>query len=131
MEGARQAGKVSTVFKFVDLCRSYLTRIEKLNVLKTAKEGRNILFAFQEDIGQVLRKAYEKDYDDVAMHLATAANIVRKDMLDMQATFTESLDENYHCWSAWRWSTRVPASKLSPIGVAWPKQHYNNTITTI
>ena len=104
MEGARQAEMVSTVFKFVEICcsRSYLTRIEKLYVLKTAKEGRDILFAFQEDNGQALRKAYEKDYDDVAMHLATAANIVRKDMLDMQATFTESLDENYHCWSSWR-----------------------------
>ena len=102
MEEARQAEMVSTVFKFVDLCRSYLTRIEELGVLKRAKEGRDILFAFQEDIGQALRKAYEKDYDDVAMHLATAANIVHKDMLEMQATFTGSLDENCHCWSSWR-----------------------------
>ena len=42
-----------------------------------------------------LSKACEKDYYDKAMHLATAANIVRKDMLEMQATFKRSRDEKY------------------------------------
>ena len=106
---------VSPVFKLADLCRLYSTRIKELGVLKTArvhsnqpknrilghfpdltanKEGRDILFAFQEDIGQALKKACEKYYDDEAMYLATAAKIVRKDMLEMQATFTGSLDED-------------------------------------
>ena len=91
MEEARQVEMVSPVFKLAYLCRSYFTGIEELNVLKTAKEGRNIRFAFQENIGQALRKAYEKNYYDVAMHLAIAANMVRK---DMHATFTGSSDED-------------------------------------
>ena len=68
---------VSTVFKLVDLCRLYSTRIEELGVLKTArvhsrieyhfpnlrayKEGRDILFCFfQEDIGQTLKSMWER-----------------------------------------------------------------------
>ena len=95
MEDARQAEMVSTVFTFVDLSRLYSTRIEELGVLKTAKEGHDILFVFQEDIGQAFRKACEKGYDDVAMHLATAAKIMRKEMLEMQATFMGSMYKNY------------------------------------
>ena len=38
LEEARQAEiMVSTVFKLVDLCRLYSTRIEELGVLKTAR----------------------------------------------------------------------------------------------
>ena len=60
--------------------------------LAAHKEGRDVLLAFDEDLGPALRKAYDQDYDDEAICLAKAANIVRRDMLKLEATFTGSFD---------------------------------------
>ena len=45
------------------------------------------------DLGEALRRSFDHDYDDdEAIRLARAANIVRRDMLKMQASFVGSFD---------------------------------------
>ena len=55
------------------------------------------------------------------MHLATAVNIVRKDMLEMQATFTGSLDENSQQQS-------VPPSLLALVAMIHEGASINRTL---
>ena len=113
IDEARMDDNVAPVFKLADLVRLYSTRLEELGVkqrdhphstrlknrilahfpdLAAHKEGRDVLLAFDEDLGPALRKAYDQDYDDEAICLAKAANIVRRDMLKLEATFTGSFD---------------------------------------
>ena len=56
------------------------------------KPGRDVLLAFNEDIGSALHKACEHDADSDDVHLARAANIVRRDMLKMKTAFSGSFD---------------------------------------
>ena len=60
--------------------------------LKAYKEGRDVLLAFDRDMGAALRKLCKKDFDDEAICLARAVKIVRKDMFQLQATFTGFFD---------------------------------------
>ena len=99
--------------KLADLVKLYSTRLEQLGVkqhdhshsthlknrilaqfpdLAAHKEGCDVLLAFDKDLGPALCKVYEHDYDDEAICLAKAANIVRRDMLKLEATFTGSFD---------------------------------------
>ncbi len=48
-----------------------------------------------EDVGAALGKASEHDADNEAVHLARAANIVRRDMFKMKQDFSGSFDS--HC----------------------------------
>jgi hypothetical protein len=50
--------------------------------LHAYKDGRDILLAYNKDIGLALKKVAESDHDTDAIHLAKAAKIVRKDMLE-------------------------------------------------
>ena len=51
------------------------------------------LLAFKDDIAFALKKAYDTDFDDEAIILAKAANIVRRDMMNMNTrTFNGSFD---------------------------------------
>ena len=56
------------------------------------KEGRDILLAFDDDLGPTLRRACDDDCDCEAMCLARAAKIVRRDIPDLQTKFTGSFD---------------------------------------
>ena len=40
-------------------------------------KGRDVLMAFEDDIGSALAKACEQDSNEDAMHIARAAHIVR------------------------------------------------------
>ena len=60
--------------------------------LTAHKEGHDILLAFNNDLGAALHRSFDHDYDDEAICLARAANIVRRDMLKMQASFAGSFD---------------------------------------
>lgn len=53
--------------------------------LKANKHGRDVLLAFNEDIAAALNRAHETDYDDEAIVLAQASQIVRRDMLNMKS----------------------------------------------
>ena len=97
------------VFKLADLVKLYSNRLDQLGVeqhvrphstelknrilaqfpdLTAHKEGRDILLAFDKDVGPALRKVCKEDYDDEAICLARAAKIVRRDMFQTEATFT-------------------------------------------
>ncbi len=58
--------------------------------LQAHKEVRNILLVFNEDVGPAMRKACEHDAD--AIHLARAANIVRREIFNQKSCFTGSFD---------------------------------------
>ena len=113
IEEARMDSDVAPVFKLIDLATLYMTRLEQLGTVLTGrvhttelknrilryfpnleehKRGRDILLAFNEDVGAALRMACEQDADSDGIHLARAANIVRRDMLKMTTSFSGSFD---------------------------------------
>ena len=100
---------VAPVFKLTDLACMYKTRLEQLGAdvegrihtsrlkerllsvlpdLQAHSQGKCIILTFDGDIGSALRKAY--NIDDDAMHLARAAQIVRKEMFEKNYVFDGS-----------------------------------------
>ncbi len=56
--------------------------------LQALKDGRDIILIFNEDIGPAMRKACELDAESNAIHLARAAQIVRRELFNNKSTFT-------------------------------------------
>ena len=100
--------KHAPIFKLCDLAQLYVSRMEQLGVkldarvhttrlkqrllaqftdMQAQKQGRDILLAFEEDIGTALAKACEFDSDNEAIHLARAATIVRSQMFGKAKPF--------------------------------------------
>ena len=123
--------EVSPVFRLADLTKLYISRLEQLGVqnigkvhstrmkerllahlpgLRAHKEGRNVLLAFDTDIGIALRKACEKDCDDEGMCLTAAANVVRRDIFQQQSTFTGSYQNDCQVKS-------IPQSLVSSVSM--------------
>lgn len=61
--------------------------------LRAYKQGCHILLASQDDVGTALHKVRLESYDDEVMHLAKAANIVRKDIMTMKSSYNGSFRE--------------------------------------
>ena len=97
------------VFKLSNLAQLYTSRLEQLGVkrdvkvhttrlkqrllahftdMQAQKKGREVLLAFEEDIGTALAKVCEFDSDNDAIHLARAAKIVRNHMFGEAKSFT-------------------------------------------
>ncbi|KAK1900200.1 Calpain-like protease palB/RIM13 [Dissostichus eleginoides] len=74
------------------------------------KQGRDVVLICNEDVGAALGKACEHDADNDAVHLARAANIVRKDMFKMKQDFSGSFDA--HCQEE-----SVPVSLLALVSM--------------
>ena len=55
-------------------------------------EGKEVKLAFSGDIGAALHFAQSYDYDTEAMHLAKAAMLVRKELLDKKQCFNGTFD---------------------------------------
>ena len=89
------------MFKLADIAQLYQSRIKQLEIkldmrvhstrlkqrllaqfpdMRTHNKGRDIMMAFEEDVGSALTKACELDNDNDAVHLARAAHIVRRRM---------------------------------------------------
>lgn len=114
IEDLKASESVAPVFKLSDLIKLYSTRLHQLGVeevqphstrfkdrilaqlpnLRAHREGRDILFAFDEDVGPALRKACHKNFDDEAVCLARAAKIVRREIFELEASFTGSFDKD-------------------------------------
>ncbi len=113
IEEARTDALVAPVFVLADLAALYTTLMEQLGTIMTGrvhstklknrilryfpdleehKQGRDVLLAFNQDLGSALQKACGQDADDDAIHLARAANIVRRDMLKIKTAFSGSFD---------------------------------------
>ena len=58
--------------------------------MEAHKKGRDVMLAFKEDIGLALSKACDHDADADAIHLAMAANIVRREMFQKRNNFSGS-----------------------------------------
>ena len=61
--------------------------------LQAYKQGRDMILAFNQDIGPAIRKAIDDDAYDEGMHLVKAAAIVRSHMLDMSFKFEGTFEE--------------------------------------
>ena len=98
------------VFRLADIVRLYGQRLEQFGVkasdvnstrlknklfelipeLEAHKQGRDVLLAFQSDIGLALSKAFE--YKDLSS-LGKAAKIFRRHMLDHKSIFDGTFDD--------------------------------------
>ena len=110
IEETRQDEGTATVFKLADLTQLYQSRMEQLGVKQDVRihstrlkerllsqfpdmhaynKGRDVLLAFQDDVGAALNKAYNLDDDSDAVfllyyyyYLARAAKIVRRHVFE-------------------------------------------------
>jgi hypothetical protein len=67
--------------------------------LVSYKKGRDILIAFNEDVGEALLKACKQDVESEALHLARATRIIRKDIFALKnkpfnGSFLDKCQEN-------------------------------------
>jgi len=96
------------VFKLADLKKLYIDRLQQLDpcVVHTVNstrlkerlllhfpDGRVVVLAFDDRVGTALSKACSSDVDDDAMHLARAAEIVRRDLFNNTWQFDGSLSQ--------------------------------------
>ncbi|XP_072178978.1 uncharacterized protein [Diadema setosum] len=105
-EDTLEDGDNAPVFRLSDLANLYKTRLEQLGAtvsnrvhttrlkdrllsalpdLRAHPHGRETLLLFERDIGPALKKACECDND--AIHLARAAQVVRREMFETKFTF--------------------------------------------
>lgn len=115
IEDTRMDSLVAPIFKLRDLVDLYTTRLEQLGTdvaghvhstdlkkrvlayfpdMEAHELGRHVVLISNEDAGPALRKACEHDADGDAVHLARAANIVRRDMFKMKNQFSGSFEPN-------------------------------------
>ena len=106
---------VAPVFRLADLIQLYSERLLDFGVeqsgrihstdlkirllanipgLRAFKQGRNVMLSFEDDVGLALKEATLDDYDDEAICLANAAQIVRRYMQQKTSTFTGSFGNN-------------------------------------
>lgn len=109
IEETRQDEETAPVFRLADLVHLYQSRMEQLGVqldtrihstrlkqrllsqfpdMRAHTKGKDILMAFEEDLGAALDKACELDSDSDAVHLARAAHIVRRHIFGEAKPFT-------------------------------------------
>ena len=102
------------VFKLADLAKLYTSRLKQLGVnisgrihttdlknqilsnipdMQAHRQGRDILLAFNKDIGLALKRVYESDFDEEAIILSKAAKIVRRDILNTKYTFDGTFEK--------------------------------------
>ncbi len=104
---------MSPIFKLADLANLYSSRMEQFEIamervhttrlkqrllahfpdLQAHTKGRDVLLAFDKDIGCALAKSCEQDADTDAVHLARAAQIVRRQMFDDREPFSGSFKD--------------------------------------
>ncbi len=107
IEEKRLSSEISPVFRLRDLVQIYQKRLAQLGVeelnrvhstrlkyriqshftdMDSFNEGKNVILAFRDDIGAVLKNACNRDFDDEGIILAKAAQIVRRDILQMESS---------------------------------------------
>ena len=111
MEETHLEEGTAPVFRLADLAKLYTTRMEHIGValckkvnstrlkepliaqlpgLRAQSKGRDVLLAFDEDIGEALGKACEQHCDTEAVHLARAVQIVCRYMFEDTDRFSGS-----------------------------------------
>jgi hypothetical protein len=105
---------VAPIFKLSDLLKLYTDRLRHLGVevtgrihssdlkdrilanvpgIRAYKQGRDVLLSFDDDVGFALMNSSVDNCDDEAICLAKAAQLIRRDVLGMQATFDGSFSK--------------------------------------
>ena len=51
---------------------------------RDGRDGRDVMLIFNEDVGPVLKKAINTNYDNDAMIISKASKIIRRDLLSME-----------------------------------------------
>lgn len=113
IEELRTEEVVTPIFKLTDLTKLYTSRRQQFGIttdgrvhstdlknriiaavpdLQAHKQGRDVLLIFNEDVGGALKQATTRNYDDDAMILSKAAQIVRKDMMKSHYIFQGSFE---------------------------------------
>jgi hypothetical protein len=54
-----------------------------------------VLLMFDKDVGIAIKKAYERDYDSKAIHIARAAQLIRQDIFAIRNTFNGTFSQEY------------------------------------
>lgn len=122
---------VAPVFRLADLTQLYTNRLKDLGVelssrvhstdlknrllanipdIRAFKQGRDIVLTFKNDVGTALKEATLADYDDEAICLAKAAQIVRRDMQKKTSSFNGTFEKNCQ-------EEAVPRSLLTLVGM--------------
>ena len=133
IEEARSEKDALLIFKLADLASMYTSRLQQFGYrvnlqdrvhttrlkerilamvpdLQTHKQGCDILLTYRDDVGKAFKKAHQECCDDEAMHLARAANIVRKAMFKVNNSFNGSFSQDCQVNS-------VPALLLSIVNM--------------
>ena len=67
----------------------------QIEELKEYKEGKNVILAFERNVGDALKSAASIDYDDEGYILAESACILRRDLFSFkQPEFNGNCDQN-------------------------------------
>ena len=115
IKDAKIEGMTAPAFKLSDLTKDYCTRLQQLGVNQTQrihttrlkekllahipglsahKKGREVILAYDDDIGQALVDTYLSDTDSDAMCMAQVATIIRKDLFEQNEPFTGTFKAN-------------------------------------
>lgn len=115
VEEVRLEASTAPVFKLADMAQLYMSRMQQFGVtsdkrmhttrlkerllshfpaIRAQSKGRDIMLVFDEDIGAALGKACEQDNDSDAVHLARAAQIVRRNIFRSNHFTGPSFEEN-------------------------------------
>ena len=108
IEESKLDSEVAPIFKLSDLVKLYVHRLQQLKAcvpdrvnstrlkdrllaqipaLRAQNKGREVFLVYDKDIGAALQFAVGNSNDSNAVHLAKAAQIVRKDMLEKKQNF--------------------------------------------
>jgi hypothetical protein len=108
IESYQDVDEVGTVFNMAELKRLYCSRLQELGIkdpyvhttrlknrilaavpnLTSHTEGRDVLLAFDHDIGAALKLACSQDHDSEALIQARTAKLIRHDIFTAKQTFT-------------------------------------------
>ena len=65
--------------------------LQQCPALHASKKGRDVILAFEDDIGTAIHYANENSRDSQAIYLAKAAQIIRKEKTKLQWSFLPAL----------------------------------------
>ena len=95
--------------------------------IQAHKHGRDVLLAFNEDIGTVLNNAYGRDFDDEGMILSQAARIVRRSMSETKYSFNGTFGKDCQSQSVPGLLLSLVKMILSGSSIKKDSDHINNT----
>ena len=114
IESFRETSDTRPVFSMTDIKKLYSARLQELGFpeeqvhstrlklrllaaisdLRAHTQGREVLLAFDQDIGKALKQVCEQDFDSQALILAKAPKIVRHDIFAQKQIFNRTFSKD-------------------------------------